>query len=112
MNKVVKKQNELREKHSDVIEKLFLFKTDDDLVELNQIRLIKQMQNAGWGNVILNDLTDWADENDIILHLTPSDTWGSNVKRLTQFYKSYGFVRNTGKHRDFRTKDTMIRYPK
>lgn len=44
--------------------------------------------------------------------LTPSkDFGGTSVKRLTDFYKRFGFVENKGKNKDFTIRDTMYRVP-
>jgi len=102
-------QNQLKTKYSEVLEKLFLFPSKDGkYVELNLIKIKPEFKNQGWATKILDDLVDWAKENNVILTLSPSDTFGANEKRLEKFYKRFGFKPNKGKNRDFQTKDSMI----
>jgi len=102
-------QNQLKTKYSEVLEKLFLFPSKDGkYMELNLIKIKPEFKNQGWATKILDDLVDWAKENNITLTLTPSDTFGANEKRLEKFYKRFGFKPNKGKNRDFQTRDSMI----
>jgi hypothetical protein len=57
----------------------------------------------------MEDLIDLCDERGWALALTPSDFAGASVPRLKKFYKSLGFVANSGKNKDFTTRETMIR---
>lgn len=108
--KVSPLKSEILKIYDDVIDKLHLYQSSDAL-ELNLIKLHNTKKGLGNGREILGIITGYADEHNLIVHLTPSDEFGSDVKRLTQFYKEFGFKANKGKNRDFRTKDTMIRYP-
>lgn len=103
-------QRIIRTTFSDSLEKLFIFQ-NSNYIEINMIRINPHMKNKGIGTKIMQDIIEYADSGNYILHLTPSDDFGSDVKRLTKFYKSFGFVMNSGKNKDFHTKDKMIRYP-
>jgi len=100
----------LKEKYKDVIAKLFIFENEKSL-ELNIIIIKKEFQNKGYGKKILNDLIEYSNKENKIIHLTPTNEFGSNVENLKKFYKSFGFVFNKGFNKDFTIKDTMIRYP-
>ncbi len=100
----------LRKEYVDVIDKLFITETDIDL-ELNLIRIHHEKRGKGFATKIIDDLIDYANDNNKIIHLTPSKEFGSDIKRLTDFYKSFDFVLNKGNNKDFRFKNTLIRYP-
>ena len=58
-------------------------------------------------------ITRYADENKLVLALTPStDLGGSSVKRLQSFYRRFGLVPNRGRNKDFTTSESMIRRPR
>jgi GNAT superfamily N-acetyltransferase len=98
----------LRQKYSEVLEKLFLFEKGN-YIELNLIKIRPEHKGKGWATKILDDLSEYAQENNKILTLTPSDTFGASKSRLETFYKRFGFVPNKGKNKDFTTRDAMIR---
>lgn len=43
------------------------------------------------------------------LAVTPTDEFGADLARLRRFYEGFGFVRNTGEHRDWAHKEDYIR---
>jgi GNAT superfamily N-acetyltransferase len=98
----------LKQKYAEVLEKLFLFEKGD-YIELNLIKIRPEHKGKGWATKILDDLSEYAQENNKILTLTPSDTFGASKSRLETFYKRFGFVPNKGKNKDFTTRDAMIR---
>lgn len=110
LEKPSKIQHELRKKYQDCIEKLFIYETDIGL-ELNLIRIKAEKRGQGCASRIINDLIDYANSVKKIIHLTPSKDFGSDLDRLTKFYKRFGFVNNQGRNRDFRFKDKMIKMP-
>ena len=102
---------ELMDKYGDAIEKLHLYEWDKNYLELNMIRIRSSYRGKGIASEILQRIVDYADDFDKIVHLTPTDEFGSNKKRLTNFYKGFGFVSNRKDNKDFKVKDTMIRFP-
>jgi len=110
LEKPPKIQMDLRHKYEDCIEKLFIFQKENGL-ELNLIRIKPEKRGKGCATKIIKDLIDYADSNNMIIHLTPSKDFGASLDRLTSFYKSFGFVYNKAKNKDFRFKSTMIKYP-
>jgi len=76
-------------------------------------KIVAQQKNEGVGTKTMNDLVDWADENDITVALTPSTSFGAtSVNRLKDFYKKFGFVENKGRNKIWNTTASMIREPK
>ena len=90
---------------------LWLSSKADDLVVLSKIVVPEGKQGQGIGTRAMEDLTEWADREDVTVATTPSGDFGGNVGRLRSFYKSFGFVPNEGAEKDFRTSESMIRLP-
>lgn len=55
------------------------------------IEFIKALK-PGQGAFAMQRLCDWADENEIVLALRPSEDFGSNKEKLIAFYSKFGFV--------------------
>jgi hypothetical protein len=100
----------LREKYEDYLVGLDIYETTTSLI-LSRIVLNKEARNFGIGTKIMQDLTNYADKNKQIIALTPSSDFGGNRNRLIQFYKRFGFKKNSGQYKHFGFKDDMIRYP-
>jgi tRNA nucleotidyltransferase (CCA-adding enzyme) len=79
---------------------------------LSKIVVPKELRGTGVGSKVMKDLIDKADMEGAIIALTPDTAFGGSKGRLIQFYKSFGFVPNKGRNKDFRYRETMIRYPK
>ena len=58
----------------------------------------------------MKGLTRYADKQKKRMTLTQDPDPGKKAK-LAKFYKSHGFQKNSGKKRDFTTRDTDIRNP-
>ena len=78
---------------------------------LSKIEVSGDERNAGQGTKAMQDLVDRMDAEGAIIALTPDDAFGGNKNRLIKFYKRFGFVPNKGRNKDFRFRETMIRYP-
>ena len=78
---------------------------------LNKILVPKDLRDTGIGTKAMKDFIAKADAEDAIIALTPSNAFGGAKTRLIQFYKRFGFVPNKGRNKDFRYRETMIRYP-
>lgn len=78
-------------------------------VVVDRIQIHADDRGKGFGRQLMEDLIDLCDERGWALALTPSDFAGASVPRLKKFYQSLGFVYNTGKNKDFLTRETMIR---
>jgi GNAT superfamily N-acetyltransferase len=78
---------------------------------LSKIKVSGDERNAGQGTKAMQDIVDRMDREGAIIALTPDDAFGGNKNRLIKFYKRFGFVPNKGRNKDFRFRETMIRYP-
>ena len=86
---------------------------DSDLrwMEISVVRFDETDRRQGHGTAVMNHLTSIADTNGWMLTLTPDGQWGSSVPRLKRFYARHGFVPNSGRNRDYRISNTMLRHP-
>jgi GNAT superfamily N-acetyltransferase len=86
---------------------------EPQIVTLDSIFLKRDERKRGVGTAAMNDLIDWADDNGVMLDLDPSTDFGAtSVARLRRFYGRFGFKRNLGRNKDFRTRKAMIRMPR
>lgn len=81
-----------------------------DYFRIDSIRM--ETKGDGRGTAVMERICEWADKNNVVLTLTPSDSYGaSSVGRLVSFYKKFGFVSNKGRHADYNTMQSMYRVP-
>ena len=81
-------------------------------LSIGRIIVPKENRGKGVGKKAMQDIVDYADNNDRRILLTPSIDFGAtSVARLKEFYKEFGFIENKGKNKDFTTKDSMYRNP-
>ena len=78
---------------------------------LSKIVVPKELRGTGIGSKTMQDIVDRMDREGAIIVLTPDTAFGGSKGRLIKFYKSFGFVPNKGRNKDFRYRETMIRYP-
>jgi len=79
------------------------------IITLSQIVVPENERGAGKGTAAMQALIDYADRTGQHVALSPSADFGGNKKRLTEFYKRFGFVENKGKNRAFTTGESMYR---
>jgi predicted GNAT family acetyltransferase len=101
---------ELQDKYG--VELDFLGSPESETLSVSRIVVPKGQRGQGVGAKVMEEIVGYADSNNKKLVLTPSkDFGGTSVKRLTDFYKRFGFVENKGKNKDFTIRDTMYRSP-
>lgn len=83
----------------------------DGAIRLNRIVIPKEARNQGAGSEIMQDLVDYADENNLKIVLTAAGDFGGSKAGQMRFYKRFGFKENKGRNKDFTFRDTMIREP-
>lgn len=89
-----------------------LHKLNNGTLELSKIIIPKEARNKGIGSKFMQDLINYADQNNIRIVLSPATDFGaSSVSRLINFYKNFGFVQNAGKNKDFEITQSMYRNP-
>jgi uncharacterized protein YaiE (UPF0345 family) len=75
------------------------------------LRIPKDDRKKGIGSSIMKALCDYADKKSIIVALSPTSEFGTGKATLMHFYKSFGFIRNSGRSRNWQVVETLIRYP-
>ena len=76
---------------------------------LDKIVIPENKRGAGIGSSFMKQLIQEADKKGKTIGLTPSSDFGGSKKRLTEFYKRFGFIENKGRNKDFTIQETMIR---
>lgn len=79
---------------------------------LSLIKVPQELRGQGIAVKFMDELTDYADKTGQVIVLSPSNTFGSSVSKLKDFYSKFGFKSNTGSKADHRYTGSMIRYPK
>ena len=80
-----------------------------DHLELGKIEVPKKLRGSGVGTEAMERIIAFADAEGKDIRLTPSKDFGAtSVARLEKFYRGLGFVKN----KDYKYKDTMVRYAK
>jgi GNAT superfamily N-acetyltransferase len=79
---------------------------------LDWIVVDSSSRGGGVGTQVMGELVQFADLNQKVLALTPSNAFGGSVGRLVKFFRKFGFVRNSGRNKDFAISDTFLRIPK
>ncbi|MBZ6534043.1 GNAT family N-acetyltransferase [Acinetobacter seifertii] len=82
-----------------------------NVLSLHKIVVPEAMRNQGTGTNAMQDIIKYADSQNKAIALTPSSDFGSNKKRLTDFYKKLGFVENKGRNKDYEISESMYRVP-
>jgi len=80
-------------------------------IEPGVIKVPKEERNQGIGNKAMSILIDYADKVGKRIVVSPTNEFGSNKQRLTNWYKKLGFVENKGRNKDYTTRKTMYRDP-
>lgn len=83
----------------------------DGTITVSQIVVPESDRGTGKGTSAMQALVDYADRTGQRIALTPSSDFGGSKKRLTEFYKRFGFVDNKGRTKDFATRESMVRQP-
>lgn len=93
-------------------------KVDFSLIEpasgpltLGKIVVPPDARNSGIGTQFMADLLRSADEQGRTVALSPSSDFGGNKAKLTEWYKSMGFVPNKGRTIDYEISESMYRAP-
>jgi GNAT superfamily N-acetyltransferase len=88
---------------------------------LTKIEIYPEYQNRGYATQAMNQIIDYANSNGLIIILTPEaykinsvslkKSSGMSTAQLTKWYKSFGFIMNKGKQKDFEHMHLMYKLP-
>jgi ribosomal protein S18 acetylase RimI-like enzyme len=104
-------EDRLTSKYGKYLKALDIYENKTSLI-LSKIIINDELRGEGIGSKIMVDLVNYADTNNQIIALTPSNDFGGNKNSLIRFYKKFGFKANKGNYKSFEFHESMIRYPK
>jgi GNAT superfamily N-acetyltransferase len=115
MSGVKQLQNKLLDKYKG-LKTLFLY-ASKGVLSVDMIEVNPNERNKGVGSNVMNDIIEYADANNMEIRLNPAikdERKGTTSRnRLVRFYKSFGFIENTGRNIDYTKKSgSMYRLPK
>lgn len=89
----------------------WIYLKGNDAIEVASIKVKdKTQRRKGLGTALMGEITALCDKYGLLCVLTPNDS-ESSKSGLLRFYKRFNFVSNTGRNKDFRFRNTMIRFP-
>lgn len=78
---------------------------DKDVIELNHIMVLKSKRKQGIGTKVMQELVDFADQNNYWITLSVADKDSgigtTSSGRLYSFYRRFGFVSNHGRNKRY-----------
>jgi len=80
-------------------------------ITLNKIQVPDSKRNAGIGSRFMDELTKYADDNDLTIVLTADGDFGGSKAGQQRFYSRHGFNKNAGRNKDYQYTENMIRVP-
>ena len=106
--------NHLISKYDDL--KTLFLSEDNSSISIDMIEVDSSSRKQGVGSEVMQEITDYADDNnkEIVLLPSVSDKYMGTTSRnrLIKFYKKFGFVENKGRNKDFRKRSgSMYRTP-
>lgn len=89
-----------------------LFKTRSGFLSLTKIEIFPEYRRKGYATQVMEQVIDYANKQGAIIILTP-DPYLHNISKsnLMNWYKSFGFIMNKGKNRDYRHQELMYKLP-
>lgn len=95
-----------------LIGEFHLFKSKSGFLYLTKIEIFEDYQKNKYATQVMEKIIEYANKEGITVVLTP-DPYKHNItkKKLTDWYKSFGFIMNKGKNKDFRHQELMYKLP-
>lgn len=115
VNKLVRALEHHLESEFPQLEDLDLYAKQEDVIYVGSIRVKKEFRGQGIGSKVMMKIIEFADKNKliIVLHPEPEPRY---KEKLLRFYSNLGFVKNKGRHMDYRLSEpfglTMVRRPR
>lgn len=82
-----------RTKYKNILQHLMLEHCEEhNILYLKLIKIKKSQRQKGYGDAVIDDIVRFADSGNVQIKLTMSDTYGTDVKVLQEFYKKHGFT--------------------
>ena len=81
-------------------------------ININMIKVDEKSRGKGTLRSIVQKITDHADRSNKTVGVEPTGEFGANKAKLEKFYKQMGFVKNSGKNKDFEINMPYVRQPR
>jgi len=104
-----------------VVGDFYMYDRREKYLTITKIEIYPEYQKHGYATQTMNQIIDYANKNNLIIILTPEaykidsitlkKSPGMSTTALTKWYKSFGFIMNKGKHKDFEHMHLMYKLP-
>ena len=101
----------LEKKYEEMGVQVDIWPTAYESAYLSTLIVPKDKRERGLGTKFMEELAELADRCKVTLLTSPETTYGGTMYRLIEFYKSFGFVFNKGRNKDYRFMYKMYRKP-
>jgi GNAT superfamily N-acetyltransferase len=97
---------------NELIGDFHLFRTKNGFLNLSKIEIFEDYRKEGYATQVMNQIIDYANKEGATIILTP-DPYLKNItkKKLTDWYKNFGFIMNKGRNKDYRFMELMYKLP-
>ena len=79
-----------------------------NVIIIGKIVVSKENRGKGIGTKVMEEITDFADNENLRIALTPTKDFGGILTKLNKFYSGFGFV----KYKGYEFRETLVRLPK
>jgi GNAT superfamily N-acetyltransferase len=73
-------------------------------IYLSLIQIKKMYRCQGYGSLVMQDIIDFADDQQIEIRLYATNIYGSDLQRLYAFYLKFGFIMTNKRNGRFKYK--------
>lgn len=95
-----------KNKYRNKIQELILIDcTNNGFIIINLIKIKKSQRCKGYGSLVMYDICQFADSHNVQIKLWATNEYGSDLKRLYEFYKRHGFLLNKNSNIGEMTRD-------
>jgi predicted GNAT family acetyltransferase len=101
-----KNLKEIQKHHNDNFNKLRISEND---ISITISLIVSKEKNKGFGSDLMKDIINYANENNKIIKLTPDNSFGTSILKLKKWYKSFDFVENKGRNKDYEITENMYK---
>lgn len=84
----------IKKKYKNILQDLLLEQcpAHNDLIYLRLIKIKKSQRRKGYGDAVLDDIVNFADNHNVRIKIWITDIYGVDTRALSEFYKKHGFV--------------------
>jgi GNAT superfamily N-acetyltransferase len=89
-----------------------LYKTKGGFLNLTKIEIFPEYRRSGYATQVMEQIIDLANKQESTIILTPNPYLRNITKgNLIDWYKSFGFIMNKGKNKDYKHQELMHKLP-